>query len=86
MEKLLEQILEQLKKTNSLGYSTKDLAYALDTNEHKIHDLRKGGALKGIKMGKGWFYPRKEVERFLTNYTGLDISNLQSIRLKKKAI
>lgn len=63
-----------------LTLTTEELAAGLHTSRNLIYVLQNEGALVGIRKGKTYIYPAKEVEQFLTDYTGLDISNREAIK------
>lgn len=77
----LTTILELLKNQQTLKtYTTKEVAEILNlARTDKIDILRAEGALRGIKKGNGWIYPKFEVEQFLHDYLDLDISNRETI-------
>ena len=56
-------------------YTTAEVANRLHTHRNMIDRLRRNGLLNGIKLGKGFIYSEEEVQRFLRNYAGLDLSN-----------
>ena len=56
-------------------YTTAEVATRLHTHRNMIDRLRRNGLLNGIKLGKGFIYSEEEVQRFLRNYAGLDLSN-----------
>lgn len=56
-------------------YTTAEVATMLHTHRNMIDRLRRNGLLSGIKLGKGFIYSEEEVQRFLRNYAGLDLSN-----------
>lgn len=56
-------------------YTTAEVATRLHTHRNMIDRLRRNGLLSGIKLGKGFIYSEEEVQRFLRNYAGLDLSN-----------
>lgn len=56
-------------------YTTAEVATRLHTHRNMIDRLRRNGLLNGIKLGKGFIYSEEEVQRFLRNYVGLDLSN-----------
>ena len=82
MEDLLKEILEEIKslKHQSLVYTTKELADELHTSSDKIDLLRRAGAIKGIKKGKGFIFTIEEVKDFLERFKGADLSNHESIK------
>lgn len=67
-----------------LTYTTKQLAHELNVSRNKIDMLRKLGILTGMKNGKGYIYTHDEVQTFLHDYNGADISNEQTINAYRK--
>jgi excisionase family DNA binding protein len=63
-----------------LTYTTEELAEGLHTSRNLIYILQSEGALVGIRKGKTYIYPAKEVDQFLADYTGLEISNKEAIQ------
>lgn len=63
-----------------LTYTTAQLAAELNTSRNLIDILRQEGALVGIKKGNGYIYHYKEIERFLQEFAGMDMSNRHAIR------
>lgn len=60
---------------NQLVFTTRELADQLKTHEARVGMWRQCGAIKGIKKGKEYIFSRSEVERFLEDYAGYDLSN-----------
>ena len=91
MEDLLKQILQEIRSIRHppLVYTTEELANELHTHVHRINDLRRLGAINGIKKGTGWIYPAEEVRRFLKDYQGADLGTTKSIKaevLKRRRV
>lgn len=63
-----------------LTYTTAQLAAELNTSRNLIDILRQEGALIGIKKGNGYIFHYREIERFLQEFAGMDMSNRQAIR------
>lgn len=63
-----------------LTYTTQQLAEQLNTSRNLIDILRQEGALTGIKKGNGYIFTHTEIERFLDEWTGMDMSNRHAIR------
>lgn len=66
---------------HKLAYSTEEVAYHLSTNPHRIHLLRECGALVGIKNGNKFIFSRKELDRFLEDFQGYDLSTETNVKL-----
>lgn len=71
----LQNIQQQLKESDRLVYTSDELAEKLGTTEKKITEWRQAGAIRGIFKGKAYIYPKAEVERFLHDYLGKNLSN-----------
>ena len=84
MEDLLKEILKEIrsKRHPPLVYTTEELADELHTHAHRINDLRRLGAIEGIKKGTGWIYSAEEVNRFLKEYKGADLGTVKSIKVE----
>lgn len=55
-------------------YTVKEVAEILHCNANKVHELRKAGLLKFMKLGS--YKVRKvSLEEFLATYDGMDISD-----------
>lgn len=63
-----------------LTYTTAQLAEELNTSRNLVDILRQEGALTGIKKGNGYIYTYTEIERFLEDWAGMDMSNRFAIR------
>ena len=61
--------------TNDLVFTTEETADLLKVNRKIIDSLRKTGVLNGIKLGKTFIFSAKEIDRFLEQYEGTDLSN-----------
>lgn len=61
-------------------YTTKELAKLLNTHEDYINLLRKNGAIVGTKLGNKNVYSSEEIESFLKDYKGYELSNEAEIR------
>lgn len=74
--------LEETTKTNTIAtYTTKQLAKILNlSGTQKVDQLRKAGAIKGIKKGNGYIFTSNEINAFLNDFNGLDISNEETIK------
>ena len=61
--------------TNDLVFTTEEVADLLKVNRKLIDSLRKTGILHGIKLGKSFIFSANEIDRFLKEYEGADLSN-----------
>lgn len=60
-------------------YTVKEVSQLLKVNVNKVHQFRKSGLLKCIKIGS--FKVRESsLEDFLKKYDGMDISNPDNVR------
>lgn len=65
--------------TQKLSYTEQELAEALCSNTRLIGLLRKLGALEGIYLGNKYIYTAEQVEEFLHDYRGYDLTNEYTI-------
>lgn len=49
-----------------------DVAEALYTGKNRVYDLLSCGDLKGFRIGRVWKIPRKSVEEYVMNQSGLN--------------
>lgn len=56
-------------------FTQSEVAKLLNCNKDNITMLREVGVLKAIKTGRNYMYPKQELERFINEYVGLDVSN-----------
>lgn len=49
-----------------------DVAEALYTGKNRVYDLLSSGDLKGFRIGRVWKIPRKSVEEYVMNQSGLN--------------
>ena len=59
---------------NKYAYNTEETCYLLGINRKLLDSFRKKGLIKSIKTGRYWIYPASEIESFLTNYLGKEIT------------
>lgn len=82
MDEVLNDILEELKKLNFYNkkvFTQEEAAEYLNTHSHKISELRQVGLLVGIKIGSTYNFSIEELERFVDNYQGYDLSNRKAM-------
>jgi excisionase family DNA binding protein len=59
-------------------YTVKEVSQILKVNVHRVYDLIRSGVLPALKLGN--LKVRKEaLERFLADYEGYDLTDLQNI-------
>ncbi|MFV0551484.1 MAG: hypothetical protein ACK5L6_06130 [Anaerorhabdus sp.] len=75
IEELKLVVLTKSQLIEKLTYTTHELAEAFHTHDNQISMWRQCKALKGIKKGKEYIYSRKEIDIFLDDYAGCDLSN-----------
>lgn len=59
--------------------STKELSTQLGVNRAKIQLLRETGLLRAVKVGKGYRYYSKDIERFVEIAQNYDLSSVEKI-------
>lgn len=70
-----KNLLEPLPR---MLYTVPEVAAILGVNENAVHDLRKAGLLKFLKLGR--YKIRKEnLQQFLLDYDGQDIGKLLEV-------
>jgi hypothetical protein len=75
IEELKLVVLTKSQLIEKLTYTTHELAEAFHTHDNQISMWRQCKALKGIKKGKEYIYSKNEVDQFLEDFTGFDLSN-----------
>ncbi len=55
-----------------------DIAEILNCNKDNVTMLREVGVLRAIKTGRNYMYSQRELERFMEEYVGLDVSNREN--------
>ena len=55
-------------------YTVKEVAEILKTNVTYVYKLRDAGLITCLKLGQ-WKITKKELERFLEAYQGMDLTN-----------
>lgn len=64
------EIVNMGQKIEKGAFDTKEACSYLSMNRKKLDSLRKQNIIKCIKFGKGYYYPKSELDAFLTNYLG----------------
>lgn len=72
--------------TNDLVLTTEEVASALHTHRNMVDRLRRNGLINGIKLGKGFIFATTEIESFLKNYAGMDLSNEVAMQEARREI
>lgn len=77
----LKDLVYEHKKSEKLVYTTAELAEALSFRKQtaRIDQLRRCGALTAIKKGTSYIFTREEVDKFLKDFNGYDLSNEKAI-------
>ncbi|MEG0133068.1 MAG: helix-turn-helix domain-containing protein [Clostridium sp.] len=60
-------------------YTVPEVATLLKTDEPTVRELIRKNVLRGLKLGR-LKVTKMELVRFLNNYTGKDLSNLDNIK------
>lgn len=60
-------------------YTIKEVSKLLKCNVNKVHELRKGGLLKCLKLGS-YKVTEASLNRFLSEYDGMDVSDPTEVR------
>lgn len=68
----------QIQSQAPLLYTVPELAKRLKTSRASITKLIHAGVLHGLKLGS-MKIPAKEVDRFLSEYTGKDVTDPENI-------
>jgi hypothetical protein len=61
-----------------------EAAKILRCSTRKIGELRTGGLIRGMRIGKSYIYRRREIDRFFDEYAGFDLGNESKIRLAQQ--
>lgn len=64
--------------------TAEEAAQILRCSTRKIGELRSGGLLRGLRIGKAYIYKRAEIDRFFDEYAGWDLGNTAKIRLAQQ--
>lgn len=57
-----------------LAYNTKETIQILGINRNLLDSFRKKGIIKAVKMGRLYVYPKSEIESFIQNNIGKEIT------------
>ena len=69
-----------LTKTSEIRFiSTRELSTQLGVNRAKIQLLRETGLLRAVRVGKGYRYYSKDIERFVEIAQNYDLSSVEKI-------
>lgn len=66
-----------MKDSSKYAYNIKEAAEYLATSKTVLYCLRRSGCIKGIKTGRFYIFPKKELDHFMDRYTN-------DIEFKKK--
>ena len=59
-------------------YTIKEVSKILKYNINRVHELRKKGLLKYLKLGS-WKVTEESLDNFIKKYDGKDIDNLEEV-------
>ena len=69
-----------LTKTSEIRFiSTRELSTQLGVNRAKLQLLRETGLLRAVRVGKGYRYYSKDIERFVEIAQNYDLSSVEKI-------
>lgn len=77
---------EIMETTNDLVFTTDEVAEKLKTHRNMVDRLRRNGLINGIKLGKGFIFSGQELNRFLTSYAGMDLSNDSAMQEARREV
>ena len=77
---------EIMETTNDLVFTTDEVAEKLKTHRNMVDRLRRNGLINGIKLGKGFIFSEQELNRFLTSYAGMDLSNDSAMQEARREV
>ena len=60
-------------------YTIKEVSKLLKCNVNRVHELRKAGLLKCLKLGS-YKVTETSLNKFLESYDGMDVSNPEEVR------
>lgn len=60
-------------------YTIKEVSELLKCNVNRVHELRKSGLLKCLKLGS-YKVTEASLDKFLSTYDGMDISNPKDVK------
>ena len=72
-----EEVKKMLEPLPRLLFTVPEGAAILGVNENMVHDLRKAGLLKAMKLGR-YKIRKSTLEAFLVQYDGQDIGEILS--------
>jgi excisionase family DNA binding protein len=72
-----EEVKKMLEPLPRLLFTVPEVAAILGVNENMVHDLRKAGLLKAMKLGR-YKIRKSTLEAFLVQYDGQDIGEILS--------
>lgn len=75
----MEEIKIQKSKETDVLYTVSEVAALLKVNKNYVYNLMKKNILKGLKLGH-IKVTKKELDRFLDEITGKDLSDLDNIK------
>ena len=60
-------------------YTIKEVSKLLKCNVNRVHDLRKRGLLKCLRLGS-WKVTEASLDEFLNKYDGKDIDHIEEVK------
>ena len=60
-------------------YTIKEVSELLKCNVNRVHELRKSGLLKCLKLGS-YKVTEASLNKFLSDYDGMDVSNPEDVK------
>lgn len=79
IEKAVQNFTPMHGTDGRLSYTTEEATKLLGLDDRrKIDEFRRNGLIKAILVGRGYIYPRKELEDFLATYAGYNLSNIDN--------
>lgn len=57
-----------------LCFNTKEAVHLLGINRNLLDSFRRRGLIRYVKMGRNYLYPKNELERFVSDNLGNEIS------------
>lgn len=86
LNSFINDLTEEVRKSMRLDYiyTVPELAEILKVNKNKVLELIHKGHLNALKLGR-YKVTRKELQRFLNDSKGMDLTDLDNVRhIKKK--
>lgn len=63
---IVREVVDQIEHdAGRIGYPEKEAARLLGMAPHQLRDRRMEGAIKGKRIGRSYYYTRRELEKFI---------------------